>query len=322
MKRRKFITLNGGLVFTLPFAPALINSLTSKTEIMDYDIYESKIGQYTCKIFKDLMFKYQGKDYFINASDEEINKELDRYHQKTDDIPSPFTAMLLEHGKNKILIDTGIGFSKDPLVFRGNTYQFQGRFIEILEKENIDKKEITHVILTHFHPDHIGGVYGETGEINFPNATFIVHEEEWNYWHSSQSDNQPPLFKYFIEKNISGLKHLDLALIKGKEQEILPGITAIQTPGHTPGQIALRIASEKDKMLYISDAFLHPLHMEHINWQTNYDLDHELAKASRKKLLALAYSEDMTINAFHFDFPGLGKVDKLGNDWKWIYSKK
>ena len=62
--------------------------------------------------------------------------------------------------------------------------------------------------------------------------------------------------------------------------------------------------------------------MEQLNWQTNYDLDHELAKASRKKLLALAYREDMTINAFHFDFPGLGKVEQRGNNWKWMYSKQ
>lgn len=110
-------------------------------------------------------------------------------------------------------------------------------------------------------------------------------------------------------------------MIKGKEEEILPGITAIQTPGHTPGQIALSIASENDKMLYISDAFLHPLHIEQLNWQTNYDLDHELAKTSRKNLLALSYHENMTINAFHFDFPGLGKADKWGNNWKWIYDK-
>lgn len=322
MKRREFIKLNSGLAFTLPFAAAMNHLETSKPKIMDYDTYTCKIGKYSCSIFKDFMFKYEGKDYFINASEEEIKKELARYHQTTDNIPSPFIAFLLEDGEEKILIDTGIGFSKDPFIFRGNTYQFKGRLMEILEKENIDKKGITHVILTHFHPDHIGGIYDDSGKINFPNAKFIVHEQEWNYWYSSKSDHQPPLFRYFIEKNVLGLKHLNLAFIKGEEQEILPDITAIQTPGHTPGQIALSIASGKEKLLYISDAFLHPLHMEQINWKTNYDLDHDLAKASRKKLLELAYSENMAINAFHFEFPGLGKVDKWGNSWKWIYHKK
>lgn len=319
MQRREFIKLNGGLFFNLPFAPAMFSP---KSETMDYDTHEFTIGKYTCKIFRDLMFKYLGKDYFINAQAEEVSRELTRYDQKTDDIPSPFIALLLEDGKEKILIDTGIGFSNDPLVFRGHTYKFQGRLLELLQKENIDKNQITHVILTHFHPDHIGGIYDEYGKINFPNAKFSMHEDEWNYWNSSKSDNQPPLFRYFIEKNITGNKRLNIELIKGKDEEILPAIRAIQTAGHTPGQIAVAIASEKDKMLYISDAFLHPLHIEHLDWQTNYDLDQDLAKTSRKQLLELAYSENMLINAFHFDFPGIGKVDKMGNNWKWIYSEQ
>jgi glyoxylase-like metal-dependent hydrolase (beta-lactamase superfamily II) len=59
-------------------------------------------------------------------------------------------------------------------------------------------------------------------------------------------------------------------------------------PIHTPGQIALHIHSENDHLLYISDAFLHPLHIEQLDWQTNYDLDHNMSKQSRIKLLEFA----------------------------------
>jgi glyoxylase-like metal-dependent hydrolase (beta-lactamase superfamily II) len=318
MQRREFIKLNAGLAL----APILIPSLTSPTKNVDYDIHEFKIGKYTGKIFKDLIFKYQGKDFFSNAPAKEVNQELTKYAQKTDNISSPFIALLLENGKEKILIDTGIGFSKEPVVSRGTTYQFEGKLMEVLKKANIDTKEITHVILTHFHPDHIGGIYNEYDTLNFPNAKFSMHEEEWNFWYSSKSDNQPPYFKDFIEKNITRLKNLNIELLKGKEAQILPTITAIQTPGHTPGQIALRIESQRDKLLYISDSFLHPLHIEHIDWQTNYDLDHQLAKATRINLLELAHQENMPINAFHFDFPGMGQVEKSGNNWKWVYSNK
>ena len=111
-------------------------------------------------------------------------------------------------------------------------------------------------------------------------------------------------------------------MFKGDFIELLPGVTAIKADGHTPGQIALVIHSEKDHLLYISDAFLHPLHVERLDWRTNYDWEHEKAKRSRIKLLELAHKDDMLVNAFHFDFPGLGRIAKKGSNWAWNYLEK
>lgn len=90
---------------------------------------------------------------------------------------------------------------------------------------------------------------------------------------------------------------------------------------HIPGQVALIIQSGKEQLLYISNAIMHPLHIEHTDWQTNYDLDHEKAKHSRIKLLELAHREDMLVNAFHFDFPCLDRIDKRKGtgEWNWTY---
>lgn len=289
---------------------------------MDDDVVKIKIGKINCTIFRDLMFKYLAKDFFINAGKEELDAALAKYHVNPDDIPSPFIAALLELDDRKILIDTGVGFLDEPLVFRGGSYVFKGRVLQLLQQENIKKEDITDVIITHFHPDHIGGIFKADETLIFPNAQFHMHEDEWSYWHSSSSDNQPALFKHFIEKNITQLKNLNLNLCKGEFADVLPGITAIQADGHTPGQLVLNIQSENEHLLYISDAFLHPLHIEHLDWQTNYDLDYEKAKQSRIKLLELAYKNNMLVNAFHFNFPGLGRVDKLKNNFSWSYTEK
>jgi len=71
--------------------------------------------------------------------------------------------------------------------------------------------------------------------------------------------------------------------------------------------------------LYWSDVFLHPGHIEHLDWQTVYDKDHEKARQSREKLLSLAKAEDLLISSFHFDFPGLGRVEKNKDKWTWRY---
>jgi glyoxylase-like metal-dependent hydrolase (beta-lactamase superfamily II) len=196
---------------------------------------------------------------------------------------------------------------------------FKGRLHELLRAESIKKEDITDVVITHFHPDHIGGIYSEDRQLNFPSAQFHTHEDEWNYWHSSKSDNQPDQFKYFIERNMTKLKEQNLHLFKGDVTEPLPGITIVKADGHTPGQIAIIVHSQKQYLLYISDAFLHPLHIERLDWQTNYDLDHEKARKSRIKLLEVAYKDNMVINAFHFDFPGLGYADKYSDNWIWKY---
>jgi glyoxylase-like metal-dependent hydrolase (beta-lactamase superfamily II) len=302
MQRRKFLKNSTTLIASVPLLHINQFNIFNTTFLMDNDVVKIKIG--------------------TNASEEELDQSLNKYHISPDNIPSPFIALLLQQDDKKKLIDTGIGFSEKPVIVRGNSVFFKGRLHQLLQQENIKKEDITDVIITHFHPDHIGGIFSEDEKLNFPNAQFHMHEDEWNYWHSSQSDNQPAQFKYFIEKNITKLKGVNLHLIKGDFVDLLPGVTAIKADGHTPGQIAVIIHSEKEHLLYISDAFLHPLHIERLNWQTNYDLDHEKAKQSRVKLLELAHKDNMLVNAFHFDFPCLGRINRHDNNWIWNYGEK
>jgi glyoxylase-like metal-dependent hydrolase (beta-lactamase superfamily II) len=322
MQRRKFLKSSAAIVAAFPFTYSNESNFFNTAFPMDDEIFKIKIRKFRCTVFRDLMFKYQAKDYFINVSPEELEPSLRKFHITPDNIPSPFIAVLLQQDDKKILIDTGMGFSEKPLVFRGNSYVIKGRLQQLLQQENIKKEDVTDVIITHFHPDHIGGLFSEESKINFPNAQFHIHEDEWTYWHSSLSDNQPALFKYFIEKNSTPLKNFNLNIFKGDFVNILPNITAVKAEGHTPGQIALIIGSGEEQLLYISDAFLHPLHIERLDWQTNYDLDHQKAKQSRVKLLELAYKNNMLMNSFHFNFPGLGRIDKFHDGWTWKYTNK
>ena len=298
----------------------LVNRFQSSFNTVD--VTNIQIGRIKCSIFRDYMFKYLAKDFFINASEEEVSNGLNKYHTAPDNIPSPFIAVLLQQDDKKILIDTGVGFSEKVVNVRGTSISFKGRLQHLLDDEKINSAHITDVIITHFHPDHIGGIFSDDDRLHFPNARFHMHEDEWNFWHSSQSINQPAQFKYFIDKNITKLKEQNLNLIRSDFVELLPGVTAVKTDGHTPGQIAVIVHSDNQYLLYISDAFLHPLHIERLDWETNYDLDHTKARQSRKKLVDMAYKDNMLINAFHFDFPGLGRIGKHQNYWTWEYSRK
>jgi len=309
MQRRNFLKTGASLLGALPFTSLSSFTMASPTNTTIEATHRFRIGQIKCAVLHDNLFTYQAKDFFTNADPTDVEKALKGYRQTTS-IASPFVALLLETDSRKILVDTGAGSAAAPNLA-------DGKLLALLKQEGIRPEAITDVVITHFHPDHIGGIFNEKGQLNFPNALFHYHATEWDYWHTSKSDHQPSQFKYFIEKNITKLKDKNVQLIKGDMQEILPGVTSVIADGHTPGQVALQIDSEGQSLLYISDAFLHPLHIENLHWQTSYDLEHEKARQTRIKLLEMAYKESMLVQAFHFDFPGLGHVDKMGDRWIW-----
>ena len=313
MKRIDFIQKSCLGLVTLPF---LDMPTKNPREMIEPERTSFGIGKFAFTIYKDFLFKYQAGDYFINASPAELEQNLKKYNFTSGVIPSPYIAMLLQDGQRKILVDSGIGYAEKPIVFKGKEIFLKGRLQELLKEDGISGSEVTDVILTHFHPDHIGGTFSGN-QMNFPNAEYHIYHKEWDYWHSSESDSQPGLFKHFVQENVTPLKERKMHLIGKEFEEILPGIVPVLANGHTPGQMALVIGDSTESLLYISDSFLHPLHMEHLDWRTNYDMDHDMAKRTRIKLLEMAREGNMLINAFHFDFPGLGRAGYSNGAWKW-----
>ena len=322
MQRRTFIKTSTTVLGALPFINSALYPLQNFLLTEELNVFKFKTGKVNCTLFRDFVFKYLAKDFFTNATEPELNQLLAKYKATPDNIPSPFIALLLEYDNKKVLIDTGAGYSEKEVIINGRPLPFKGVLQELLLKQGIKKDEITHIILTHFHPDHIGGIFDDNAKLIYPNAQFITHADEWNYWSTEQALSRSAVFRYFIEKNVQGLKDNNLRLITGDSVEVLPGVTAIKADGHTPGHIGLAIQSEKKGLLYISDTVLHPGHIEHLDWQTSYDSDHEKAKQSRIRMLELAHKEDMLVNAFHFDFPGLGRIGKQKNNWIWNYSNE
>ena len=102
-----------------------------------------------------------------------------------------------------------------------------------------------------------------------------------------------------------------------RETEVVPGIQAIAAAGHTTGHLALAIASGGEELLYVSDAALHPIHLEHPDWYPTWDLEPEWALATRRRLFDRAADHALVL-AFHFPpFPSLGQVSRRGRGWRW-----
>ena len=159
---------------------------------------------------------------------------------------SPYICLVIDTGEHRVLVDTGAG-SLSPTT---------GGLLGNLQAEGILPEHIDTVILTHGHPDHIGGNTID-GVSAFPCARFVMWKEEWDFWTSGATElNVEEHVKEVLLKvarnNLPPIRdQLDLI---DSEEEIVSGISAIAAPGHTPGHIALAISSGTDQLLCFGDS--------------------------------------------------------------------
>ena len=277
-----------------------------------------RIGEFECAIVSDGTFSYPqpGRMFFANAPAGELADALAEFGielSNWDSFDSPYPCLFVNTGHHKLLVDTGAG------KFGPKT----GQLVENLGALGVRPDEIDVVILTHAHPDHIGGVIDDRGKPTFPKSRYVMTRTEREFWHGgpdlSSLSVSDGLKAALLECPARMLPPLSgqLDLIE-PEAEIVDGVRAVDAAGHTPGQIAVRIESGGQQLLAVADAIVHPIHLSHPDWYTAVDLDPETSVDTRRRLLDLAVASDALIFAYHFTTPGIGHAKKSGDAWQWV----
>ena len=243
---------------------------------------------------------------FANAPPEELKAILRKQNLERDQLPSNWTCLLVDTGRKKLLVDTGIGHL-DP----GG-----GKLLPQLEGLGFQPGDIDMVFLTHGHPDHVGGCTGEDEKPVFKNAQYVTGKQEFEFWTSEPEQPDPENWMAQISRQ-KLLAIQDQLELVGGDSELLPGIRTIEAFGHTPGHLGLEIHSQGETLLNLADAALHPLHLEHPEWFAKVDMQPEQMISTRVRLLQHAAKEEVLVLFFHFDFPSLGYVEKDGKSWNW-----
>jgi glyoxylase-like metal-dependent hydrolase (beta-lactamase superfamily II) len=151
----------------------------------------------------------------------------------------------------------------------------------------------------------------------YPNARYALSRQEWDFWFSERAEDKTP--EHFVTCARTNLEPLeDRVILLEEEGEIVPGIGVLFAPGHTPGHMVVSVSSGGERLLYIGDTVLYPLHLEHPDWLPIYDILPEQAGPSKQRIFDLAAKEGCWVIGQHFPpFPSLGHVVKKGEGWLW-----
>ncbi|MEM1285263.1 MAG: MBL fold metallo-hydrolase [Pseudomonadota bacterium] len=240
--------------------------------------------------------------FAINASADDVRRLVGQHHIATDQFDFPATATLVEVGDCRILIDAGFGGEASPKA---------GRLLDALHDVGLAPQDVTHVIISHLHVDHIGGLLSGDGAPVFSKATHFVAEAERAFWAAEKGDfaNLPHRVMAALG---SSLTAVDL------EAQIVAGVRLVDCSGHTPGHVGVMIEDGGDRLFIAGDLANHPvLSMARTDWHMCLDADPAKAAARRHSMLGWAADEAVPFAPYHMPFPAVGRVFREGDGFRY-----
>ena len=210
----------------------------------------------------------------------------------------------LRRGDRLAIFDVGSGPNFMPSA---------GKLLENLGESGIDPSEVTDVIFTHAHPDHIWGLVDDFDELVFPDAAYHMGSAEWDFWRAPGTlDAMPEERKTFVVGAQNRMAFIeDRIELFEPGAEILPGVEAVGTPGHTPGHMSFMIHGGAEPVFITGDAITHvAISFARPDWPSGSDQDKELGARTRVALMDRLASERARIVGFHLPHPGIGFVER------------
>lgn len=282
----------------------------AKTSAPGY--FRFMLGQFEATALSDGTLQLPIADILTNMTPDEAKQALARSFLASP-LETSVNAYLINTGDKLVLIDTGASDLFGPTL---------GKLSANLVASGYSADQVDEVYLTHMHPDHVGGLL-VSGVAAFPNAIVRAERREADYWLSEKNlEVAPEASKQFFTGPIKSLQpYVDAGRLKpfDGDTQLLPGIKAIVTQGHTPGHSMYQIESQSQKLLLWGDmVHVAAIQFDRPDVTIQYDSDTNVAAEQRKKYFAEAAAQGYLIGGAHIPFPGLGHVRADGTAYTFV----
>lgn len=295
------------------------NIMKTSETVKDKDFFKFKIGALDLVVVSDGEFDLNPiQPLFAPDIDPiHITDFLDSHNHANHKLTFEGNVLVVKNEDHTVLIDTGSGKTNGSSV---------GKIVEHLAAAGIKKEDITDIVLTHAHHDHIGGIVDEYEAFTFPNARIFISKEEYDFWmgdkpdFSKGSDNEMAEFQMTFAK-----KHIEFAQTRleyfSDNDELFGFLKLNLAAGHTPGHTIITVFSEGEELVHFADIFQHIILLGRPEWGNQVDVDFHQAVKTRKDLGA-QWAESKTFTfGDHLPFPGLGFIEKKGDTLHWVSKK-
>ncbi|UWQ90557.1 MBL fold metallo-hydrolase [Rhodobacteraceae bacterium M382] len=219
---------------------------------------------------------------------------------------------LVRDGQNVVLFDAGSGPAFQDTA---------GLLVDALDAVGLVPDDVTHVVFTHCHPDHLWGVLDDFDDPLFANAEHMMGQTEWDYWFDPETVNtiqtERATMAVGARRRLEVLE--DQMTLFGASQEILPGVAAVASPGHTPGHMSFELRQGSNSVLVVGDAIgNHHVGFARPQWHSGSDQDQVQAADTRQMLLDRLASEQMQLIGFHLPGGGIGRAEQTDDGYRFI----
>lgn len=275
-------------------------------------VAEMAIGSGQLTTVSDGSLMLPGSFIFEPMPKDELAPILNDYELSADQLTPECNLTLYRYGTNTVLFDAGSGPDFMPSA---------GMLTDSLAALDLGPEVITHVVFTHAHPDHIWGLLDDFDEPLFYEAKHMMGRAEWDYWWNPETVNDigeaRAAFAVGARRRMEAIE--DQVTLFDAGEEVLPGIAAIASYGHTPGHMSFEVRSGSEAALVIGDAIgNHHVAFRKPDWPSGSDQDQQMAATTRNALLDRAAAEQMPIIGFHLPDGGMGRVETADEGYRFL----